>query len=202
MTAASMRSFASPMRKSRSISRAFKSWGYIRFLSMRRAGCLAADFDDGAWQEDIASFRETCRSHDVPVAIERSRSGNGAHAWLFFSEPVPSSLARNLGCFLITESMARRHQISMSSYDRLFPNQDTLPKGGFGNLIALPLQREARARGNSVFVDASFTPYADQWAFLSSIQRIDLNRVQEIVRRRRPPRPGDGSANGRYGGGI
>ena len=142
---------------------------------------LAADFDDGAWQEDIASFRETCRSHDVPVAIERSRSGKGAHAWLFFSEPVPSSLARNLGCFLITESMARRHQLSMSSYDRLFPNQDTLPKGGFGNLIALPLQREARARGNSVFVDASFTLYGDQWAFLSSIQRIDLNRVRETV---------------------
>jgi superfamily II DNA or RNA helicase len=142
---------------------------------------LAADFDDGAWQEDIASFRETCRSHDIPFAIERSRSGNGAHAWFFFSKPVPSSLARNLGCFLITESMAHRHQISMSSYDRLFPNQDTLPRGGFGNLIALPLQREARAMGNSVFMDASLTPYSDQWAFLSRIQRINPNRVREIV---------------------
>jgi superfamily II DNA or RNA helicase len=143
---------------------------------------LAADFDDGTWQEDIASFRETCLSRGVPVAIERSRSGNGAHAWFFFSEPVPSSLARNLGCFLITESMAHRHQLSMSSYDRLFPNQDTLPKGGFGNLIALPLQREARAMGNSVFVDASLTPYSDQWAFFSSIPRIDPDRVREVVR--------------------
>ena len=159
----------------------FQVMGVYPLLADENCWFLAADFDDGAWQEDVASFRETCRSHDVPVAIERSRSGKGAHAWLFFSEPVPSSLARNLGCFLITESMARRHQLSMSSYDRLFPNQDTLPKGGFGNLIALPLQREARAKGNSVFVDASFTPYEDQWAFLSSIQRTDLNSVREIV---------------------
>lgn len=159
----------------------FQVMGVYPLLVDETCWFLAADFDDGAWQEDTASFRETCRSHDVPVAIERSRSGNGAHAWFFFSEPVPSSLARNLGCFLITESMAHRHQISMSSYDRLFPNQDTLPKGGFGNLIALPLQREARAMGNSVFVDASLTPYSDQWAFLSSIQNIDPNRVREIV---------------------
>ncbi len=159
----------------------FQVMGVYPLLTDETCWFLAADFDDGAWQEDVASFREACHSHDVPVAIERSRSGNGAHAWLFFSEPVPSSLARNLGCFLITESMARRHQLSMSSYDRLFPNQDTLPKGGFGNLIALPLQRESRAGGNSVFVDASLTPYADQWAFLSSIRRTDLNRVREIV---------------------
>ena len=106
------------------------------------------------WQEDIAAFAETCNLHDVPVAIERSRSGNGAHAWFFFASPVSAVAARKLGCFLITETMARRHQLSMESYDRLFPNQDTMPKGGFGNLIALPLQREARDAGNSVFVDA------------------------------------------------
>ena len=159
----------------------FQVMGVYPLLADENCWFLAADFDDGAWQEDVASFRETCRSHDVPVAIERSRSGKGAHAWLFFSEPVPSSLARSLGCFLITETMVHRHQLSMSSYDRLFPSQDTLPKGGFGNLIALPLQREARAKGNSVFVDASFTPYDDQWAFISSIQRTDLNRVREIV---------------------
>jgi len=142
----------------------FQVMGVYPLLVDETCWFLAADFDDGAWQDDVASFRETCHSHDVPVAIERSRSGRGAHAWLFFSEPVPSSLARSLGCFLITESMARRHQLPMSSYDRLFPNQDTLPKGGFGNLIALPLQREARARSNSVFVGASFTAYEDQWA--------------------------------------
>jgi len=159
----------------------FQVLGVYPLLIDETCWFLAADFDEGAWQQDIISFRETCRSHNVPVAIERSRSGSGAHAWIFFSEPVPASLARNLGCFLITESMARRHQLSMSSYDRLFPSQDTLPKGGFGNLIALPLQRDARPRGNSVFIDASFTPYEDQWTFLSSIQRIDLNHVREIV---------------------
>jgi hypothetical protein len=134
---------------------------------------LAADFDKKSWQEDIAAFAETCRQHGVPVAIERSRSGNGAHAWFFFASPVPAVTARKLGCFLITETMARRHQLSMESYDRLFPNQDTMPKGGFGNLIALPLQREARDAGNSVFVDESFTPWPDQWAFLAAVKRID-----------------------------
>ena len=144
---------------------------------------LAADFDASSWSEDIVVFRATCREHGIPVAIERSRSGDGAHAWFFFPEPVPAALARNLGCFLITESMARRHQLAMSSYDRLFPNQDTLPRGGFGNLIALPLQREARQRGNTVFVDEKLDPYPDQWAFLSEVQRIDLPHIREIVQR-------------------
>ena len=142
---------------------------------------LAADFDEKSWDEDVVSFATTCQVYSVPVTIERSRSGNGAHAWIFFASPVQASIARALGCFLITETMARRHQLSMESYDRLFPNQDTLPKGGFGNLIAVPLQRGARAMGNSVFVDASLTPYSDQWAFLSSIQRIDQNRAREVV---------------------
>ncbi len=125
---------------------------------------LAADFDKRSWQEDIAAFAETCRQHGVPVAIERSRSGNGAHAWFFFASPVSAVAARKLGCFLITETMARRHQLSMESYDRLFPNQDTMPKGGFGNLIALPLQREARDAGNPVLFTftGTLTPLQEQ----------------------------------------
>ena len=123
---------------------------------------LAADFDKKTWQEDVAAFADTCRHHGVPVAIERSRSGNGAHAWCFFASPVSAVAARQLGCFLITETMARRHQLSMESYDRLFPNQDILPKGGFGNLIALPLQKEPRQRGCSVFVDDDLQPSPDQ----------------------------------------
>lgn len=133
---------------------------------------LAVDFDKGAWQEDVAAFAETCRSARIPVAIERSRSGNGAHAWFFFTAPVSATIARRMGCSLITETMDRRHELSMESYDRLFPNQDTMPRGGFGNLIALPLQHEARQQGNSVFVDEGFKPFADQWAFLASMQRI------------------------------
>lgn len=135
---------------------------------------LAADFDKKTWQEDIAAFAETCDQHGVPVAIERSRSGNGAHAWFFFTSPVSAMVARKLGCFLVTETMSRRHQLSMDSYDRLFPNQDTMPKGGFGNLIALPLQREARDAGHSVFVDGAFKPWPDQWAFLAGVKRIDV----------------------------
>ena len=142
---------------------------------------LAADFDKKSWREDVSAFRATCEAHGLPAAVERSRSGNGAHVWFFFDSPVPAAVVRRMGCFLITDTMARRHQLSMESYDRLFPNQDTLPKGGFGNLIALPLQREARDNGNSVFVDEGFTPYADQWNFLASIRRIAPALVQSIA---------------------
>jgi superfamily II DNA or RNA helicase len=142
---------------------------------------LTADFDKQTWQEDVTAFVETCGLHSVPVAIERSRSGNGAHAWFFFASPIPAKAARQLGCFLITETMVRRHRLSMESYDRLFPNQDTTPKGGFGNLIALPLQRKARDAANTVFVDPSFKPWPDQWAFLTGIRRIDAAFVHALV---------------------
>jgi len=142
---------------------------------------LAVDFDKRSWQQDIAAFAETCRAARVPVAIERSRSGNGAHAWFFFAAPVPANVARRMGCYLITETMNRRHELSMESYDRLFPNQDTMPRGGFGNLIALPLQHEARQQGNSVFVDEGFKPIADQWAFLASVQRIEPTDAERVA---------------------
>ena len=143
---------------------------------------LAADFDKTSWEDDVAALAETCRSVGVPVAIERSRSGNGAHAWFFFTAPVPATTARQLGCYLITETMNRRHELAMDSYDRLFPNQDTMPRGGFGNLIALPLQHEARLLGNSVFVNERFEPIEDQWAFLASIPRIDPTAAERIAR--------------------
>ena len=117
---------------------------------------VAADFDKDLWQEDVAAFCETCKSLEISIAVERSRSGNGAHVWFFFTEPVPAALARNMVCYLITETMSRRHQLSMNSYDRLIPSQDTMPRGGFGNLIALPLQLDRRQLGNSVFVDENF----------------------------------------------
>ncbi len=144
---------------------------------------LAVDFDKTTWQEDVAAFRETCSSLDIPVAVERSRSGNGAHAWFFFTEPVMATVARVMGCFLITETMSRRHQLSMESYDRLFPSQDTMPRGGFGNLIALPLQLEPRKLENSVFVDESFFPYPDQWGYLVSLKRLSPQEVQAIADR-------------------
>ncbi len=143
---------------------------------------LAVDLDGESWREDVAAFKETCDLADVPVAVERSRSGCGAHAWFFFEGPVPAHVARRMGCFLITETMSRRHELTMASYDRLFPNQDTMPRGGFGNLIALPLQREPRQEGNSVFVDEQFQPYEDQWAYLATAQRIEVHFAEEIAR--------------------
>jgi hypothetical protein len=142
---------------------------------------LAADFDKETGKDDVAAFRETCKSMDIPVAIEQSRSGNGAHAWFFFAEPVSAAIARTMGCYLITETMSRRHQLSMESYDRLFPSQDTLTKWGFGNLIALPFQHEPRQKGNSIFLDENFTPYADQWEYLSSIKKLQPDIVQRIA---------------------
>lgn len=142
---------------------------------------LAIDFDKKSWQEDVAAFMETCQMYDVPAALERSRSGNGGHAWIFFAEPVKAKTARNLGTFLLTRTMERRPEIGLTSYDRLFPNQDILPQGGFGNLIALPLQKKPREKGNSVFIDEQFESFQDQWAFLSSIRRMHETEVEEIV---------------------
>ena len=143
---------------------------------------LAVDFDKSTWQQDVTAFAETCRSTQLPVAIERSRSGNGAHAWFFFAAPIPANIARRVGCYLLTETMTRRHELSMESYDRLFPNQDTMPRGGFGNLIALPLQYEPRQKGNSVFVNDEFEPFADQWGLLASLERIRPAAAEDIAR--------------------
>jgi superfamily II DNA or RNA helicase len=142
---------------------------------------LAADFDKTQWQEDAEAVVETCRRMDLPAAPERSRSGNGGHMWLFFAEAIPATLARRLGAHLLTETMERRPDIGLDSYDRFFPNQDTLPQGGFGNLIALPLQKQPREAGNSVFLDERRLPYADQWAFLSGVRKIDRSTVEGIV---------------------
>ncbi len=143
---------------------------------------LAADFDKSAWKEDVQAFVETCQAHRVPASVERSRSGNGAHVWIFFTHPVAANVARKMGCYLITETMARRHELSMKSYDRLFPNQDTMPRGGFGNLIALPLQHEPRRLGNTVFLDDQLESLSDQWAYLNSVDRITPTAVEEIAR--------------------
>jgi superfamily II DNA or RNA helicase len=142
---------------------------------------LAVDFDGDTWQADAGAFIETCGRLDLPAALERSRSGNGAHVWLFFEEAVAAGLARNLGSSILTETMERRPEVGFKSYDRFFPNQDTLPKGGFGNLIALPLQKQARERGNTLFLDEQFTPYPDQWSFLASLQRISRARAEALV---------------------
>jgi superfamily II DNA or RNA helicase len=144
---------------------------------------LAADFDNDSWQRDALAFLATCREKGVPAALERSRSGNGGHVWMFFSEPVPASEARKLGAHLVTETMERCPDLGFESYDRFFPSQDTMPAGGFGNLIALPLQNGPRQVGNSVFVDDELRSYEDQWAFLSSLRRMSRAEVANLVDR-------------------
>ena len=142
---------------------------------------LAVDFDKAGWREDSAAFLETCQHLDLAAAFERSRSGRGAHVWLFFEEAIPAALARRLGSHVLTETMEGRPDIGLDSYDRLFPNQDTMPQGGFGNLIALPLQKGPRKQDNTVFLDSSFAPWADQWAFLASVSKIGRPQIEEIV---------------------
>lgn len=143
---------------------------------------LAVDFDKKTWREDVGAYLGTCHELGVPATLERSRSGNGAHVWIFFDRPVPAATARKLGCLILTRAMDRRHQLGMESYDRFFPNQDTMPKGGFGNLIALPLQWIPRQDGNSVFLDADFQPYPDQWSFLAGIRRMAPESADALVR--------------------
>ena len=143
---------------------------------------VAVDFDKGGWREDAAACLEACRRLTLPAALERSRSGNGAHLWLFFDEPLPASLARRLASHVLTETMERRPHVGLDSYDRLFPNQDMMPLGGFGNLIALPLQKAARQHASSVFLDEALEPWPDQWSFLAHMHRLSRQRVEEAVR--------------------
>lgn len=142
---------------------------------------VAVDFDKASWREDCIAFRQTGRTFNIQLALERSRSGNGAHAWIFFDGPVEARLARQLATALLTRTMENRPELSLASYDRLFPSQDTLPKGGFGNLIALPLQGQSRREGNTVFLDEHLEPIPDQWKFLLDIEPLTYRRAREAL---------------------
>ena len=142
---------------------------------------LAIDFDAGEWQKDISVLREACMEFNIPAAIERSRSGKGAHAWFFFESAISAAMARKFGSALLTYSMSIRHEITFKSYDRFFPNQDTLPKGGLGNLIALPLQKAARNDNNSVFIDDNLEPFNDQWSFMATLRKLSEFDVEMLT---------------------
>lgn len=121
------------------------------------------------------------QNHEIPALLERSRSGNGGHIWIFFSQNIEAATARRFGMTLLSLTMKQRYQIGLESYDRLFPNQDTLPKGGFGNLIALPLQGGSRKHGNSTFIDDHFEPYADQWNILSGLSKMTEDQIKQFI---------------------
>lgn len=144
---------------------------------------LAMDFDEEQWKEDVNAVRQGCLMHGIMLAVERSRSGQGAHIWFFFAEPVPAKEARRFGSGLLTYAMEKlRHQLSFSSYDRMIPSQDYVPENGFGNLIALPFQGRAARNGNTLFVDENFVPYADQWAFFcEEDQQRETGRAEPAV---------------------
>jgi len=142
---------------------------------------LAVDFDKKSWQKDTMAFLETCHEFHVPASLERSRSGKGGHVWIFFERPIPAISTRKLGALLLTRTMERRHQLGLDSYDRLFPNQDIMPKGGFGNLIALPLQKGPRSEHHTEFLDVNLQPYPDQWAYLSSLRRMTQAETERLI---------------------
>ncbi len=155
---------------------------------------LACDFDGPTWGQDALGFLAVCDRHGVPTAVERSRSGNGGHIWIFFAAPVTAVAARRLGTYLLRETMIARAEMDLASYDRLFPNQDFLPRGGFGNLIALPLQKKCRALGNTEFLDGTLRPWPDQWAFLSRQRRLSPQELDALLEQFGPLTVGPGTA--------
>ncbi len=155
--------------------------GTYALLSDETCWFLAADFDGDHWQEDATAFARTAKFNGIHASLEISRSGDGAHVWIFFTQPMLAATARRLGSALITLTCDNERLLHLKSYDRLFPNQDTMPKGGFGNLIALPLQKTPRENGCSVFVDDLLQPYQDQWDYLAHVQRVDLKSAERVI---------------------
>lgn len=150
---------------------------------------LTADFDGDGWMDNIAAYRDAGSRAGVTVALERSRSGRGGHAWIFFSEPVPAALARKLGVILLAKASALRPTMALDTFDRFFPNQDVVSVGGFGNLIALPLAKHPRQDGNTVFLDDEFRPIPDQWEYLAGLSRLSGPQLQDLVGKMAPLAP-------------
>jgi superfamily II DNA or RNA helicase len=142
---------------------------------------LAVDFDKKTWQDDAAAFLEKSLEMKIPAVLERSRSGNGGHVWIFFDRPIPAVTARQLGSIIRKCARQNKRLFSTDSFDRFFPSQDTMPKGEFGNLIALPFQGIPSKSGNSVFIDINFRPYPEQWTFLMDTKKITREEVERII---------------------
>jgi hypothetical protein len=161
--------------------------GLYPLLDGDRCWWLAADFDGDAAMLDALNYIKAARAAGVPAGLEVSRSGTGAHCWIFFTAPVPAEVARRLGTSLLREAMTLRGQMSLASYDRLFPSQDTLPASGVGNLIAAPLYGKSRRNGATVFLDPStMEPHEDQFAYLSTLGRITPREAAAAAGRARP----------------
>src|SRR4030042_1897191 len=162
--------------------RGYRTYGIYPLLKNNSSYFIAVDFDGDNWQRDSLKFYKKCKKHNLPAYIERSRSGNGGHVWMFFANNYPAYKSRNIIINILRESEIIDQFDKDDSFDRIFPNQDILSGKGFGNLIALPIQGEARKQGNSIFLDPvnNLEPYFDQWDFLSTINKIEINDLDNI----------------------
>ena len=152
---------------------------------------VAADFDKEAALLDALAYMKAARSYQIPAALEVSQSGRGAHVWVFFAQATSASAARRIATSLLSEAFRLRGSMHLSSYDRLFPSQDVHTGRGVGNLIAAPLNGKRRQHGTTVFLDpATFEPYEDQWAYLSSIARLSAKDVTVLSRELPDPQIG------------
>ncbi len=158
-----------------------KTIGIYPMLEDETCYFIAFDFDDkkneNHVKEDVLAFAKICDDYNIPIAIERSRSGKGIHCWLFFKDKIKAITARKLGSLLLSKTMEIRDSLKIDSFDRMFPNQDFLPKGGYGNLIALPFQNEPIKYENSIFIDRNFMKIENQWDYLSSLRKLNEEEV-------------------------
>jgi hypothetical protein len=155
--------------------------GLYPLLEDNTSWFLVADFDKENWIAEAILFIKYCRDKELRAYLERSRSGNGGHVWLFFEQPCPAVKSRKLFIGLLEQSGAVSLLDKSSSFDRLFPNQDFLSGKGLGNLIALPLFKKTFEQGNSCFIDSdTLQPINDQWQFLQGIKRITLQQLDKL----------------------
>jgi len=159
-----------------------KILGIYPLLESNESYFVAADFDDKNWDKDILKFYNKCQEYNLPVYIERSKSGNGGHAWLFFEDKYPAFKSRNIAINILRDAKIIDQFSKEDSFDRLFPNQDEHSGKGFGNLIALPLQGKARENNNTVFLNPNnnLIPFDDQWDFLSKIKKVSISKLDSL----------------------
>lgn len=160
--------------------------GLYPLLQDNNCHLLAVDFDKNDWKEAVIAAAKSCLELNIPHLVEISQSGQGAHLWVFFSESVPAKDARLLGFSILDKAMESYPNLSFDSYDRLFPNQDIMPEGGFGNLIALPMQLQARMKGNTEFVDGELSSHENQWHLLSEVSSVSPKKLYETLARTAP----------------
>jgi superfamily II DNA or RNA helicase len=162
--------------------RGIKLYGIYPLLDNNTSYFLAADFDGKNWEKDILKYYKKCEALKIPILIERSKSGKGGHAWIFFEDKYPAFKSRSIGVAILREAGIIDQFSKEDSFDRLFPNQDILSGKGFGNLIALPLYGKARENNNTIFLDPknNLEPFIDQWDILQNSKKISLDNLEKI----------------------